>query len=106
MPDFISLAERAALLAVVDSEVPPGIEAVWLTGSRTRGQARQGSDWDVLVIHPDAPDDEYRVLAAGSFTHPGPDGNLINGFMVRQRRLDTDPRPYFADCRQFGIRLR
>jgi hypothetical protein len=80
MPDFISLAERAALLAVVDSEVPPGIEAVWLTGSRTRGQARQGSDWDVLVIHPDAPDDEYRVLAAGSFTRPGPDGNLINGF--------------------------
>ena len=77
MPGFISPAELAAILAEVDSKVLPGIEAVWLTGSRARGEAGPHSDWDVLVIHPDAPDDKYRVFAAGSFIGTGPDGNPI-----------------------------
>ena len=32
-------------------EVDPGAE-VWLYGSRSRGTAREDSDWDVLVLSP------------------------------------------------------
>jgi hypothetical protein len=35
-----------------------------------------------------------------------PDGNTIELVIARPHRLDTDPRRYFADCKQFGIRLR
>ena len=36
----------------------PGIEAVVLFGSRTRGTARQASDWDIAVLSRAAPEDE------------------------------------------------
>lgn len=33
-------------------------EQIWLFGSRARGEASAESDWDLLVVVPDATDDE------------------------------------------------
>jgi hypothetical protein len=103
---MISAAERAALLAFVDKEVPPGSVAVYLTGSRARGDSGPNSDWDVLVLHPDAADDKYDVFSKGTGAGPGPDGNLIELVIARPHRLDNDPRPYFVGCKRYGIKLR
>jgi predicted nucleotidyltransferase len=38
---------------------------VWLFGSRARGKARPGSDWDLLVVLPDdASEDELDLMRA------------------------------------------
>ena len=42
-----------------------GPEEIWLFGSRARGCARPGSDWDLLVVLPDAAtDDELDLMVA------------------------------------------
>jgi predicted nucleotidyltransferase len=40
-------------------------EQIWLFGSRARGDARDDSDWDLLVVVPDdAPPERHRAQAA------------------------------------------
>jgi predicted nucleotidyltransferase len=102
---MVNIEERAALLAAVERRVPPGCVSVWLTGSRAKGTQRPDSDWDVLVLHPDAPNGEREVFDRGTFREPMPDGTEIDLIVAHPDRLRTDHR-YFADCRQFGIRLR
>lgn len=46
------LAPIAELLERIERVYHP--EQVWLFGSRARGDARPGSDWDLLVLVPDA----------------------------------------------------
>jgi predicted nucleotidyltransferase len=103
---MINPDDRAALLAFVDENVPAGCLSVWLTGSRANGTQRPDSDWDVLALHPDAPDRDDEVFCRGTALGKGPDGNTIELVIARPHRLDTDPRRYFSDCKQFGIRLR
>jgi hypothetical protein len=107
---MISAADRAALLAFVDREVPQGgvplgTVSVWLTGSRARGKAKAGSDWDVLVLHPDAPDRDDQLFDVGTAMGIGPDGNPIELVTARPHRLETDHK-YFAGCKRYGVRLR
>jgi hypothetical protein len=103
---MINPEDRAALLAFVNKEVPGGFVSVWLTGSRARCTQRPDSDWDVLALHPDAPNGEQEVFDRGTRTGRMPDGTVIELVVSRPDRLHSDPRPYFAGCRQFGIRLR
>lgn len=50
------LAPIADLLERIEKVYHP--EQVWLFGSRARGDARPTSDWDLLVLVPDATDEE------------------------------------------------
>ena len=47
----IDLAPIKVLIAVILEHCKP--VSVWLFGSRAKGQAREDSDWDVLVVLPD-----------------------------------------------------
>ena len=58
-PDATSmdLAPIKALIAVILEHCKP--VSVWLFGSRAKGQAREDSDWDLLVVLPDdTPEEE------------------------------------------------
>jgi hypothetical protein len=103
---MINPEDRAALLAFVTTVVPAGCVSVWLTGSRARCTQRPDSDWDVLALHADAPNGEQEVFDRGTRTGRMPDGTVIELVVARPDRLHSDPHPYFAGCRQFGIRLR
>jgi uncharacterized protein len=64
---------------------------VWLFGSRARGRARPGSDWDLLVVLPDdASEDELDLMRAWQ--------------MVRDLRIPADVYPVrkseFEDARE------
>ena len=48
----IDLRPLSTLLARIEGRYHP--EQVWLFGSRARGDARPNSDWDLLVVVPDA----------------------------------------------------
>jgi len=50
------LTPIAGLLDRIEAQYHP--EQIWLFGSRARGDARQWSDWDLLVLVPDSADDE------------------------------------------------
>ena len=63
---MINPEDRAALLAFVTTVAPAGCVSVWLTGSRARCTQRQDSDWDVLALHPDAPNGEHDVFDRGT----------------------------------------
>ncbi len=53
----IDLAPIKALIAVILEHCKP--VSVWLFGSRAKGQAREDSDWDLLVVLPDdTPEEE------------------------------------------------
>lgn len=103
---MIDSDDRAALLAFVDANVPAGCISVWLTGSRANGTQRPDSDWDVLALHPDAPDQDDQVFNVGTRLGKALDGNTIELVIARPHRLDKDSRRYFADCRRSGTRLR
>src|SRR3954447_152698 len=103
---MLTTHDHAALLAFVDNHVPVGCESVWLTGSRAVGRERPDSDWDILALHPDAPNCDDEVFDRGTAIGVGPDGNTIELVIARPHRFHSDPRRYFTDCRQFGIRLR
>lgn len=47
----IDLGPIKMLLARIEQKYHP--EQVWLFGSRARGEAREASDWDLLVVVPD-----------------------------------------------------
>ncbi len=102
----ISPHDRRHLLEFVDKIVPPGTLSVWLTGSRATQTHRPDSDWDVLVVHPDAPDREDQIFDRGTQKGIALDGNEIELVVVRQHWLDASPNLYFVGCRQNGIRLR
>lgn len=97
---------RASLLAFVDAAVPTGCASIWLTGSRAKGTPRRDSNWNVIALHSDAPDGKHEVFDRGTRLAEAPDGNVIELVIARPHRLESDPRAYFADCREFGIRLR
>lgn len=52
---FIGLRAIHGLLATIIERCHP--EQVWLFGSRARGDARLGSDWDLLVVVSDDSDE-------------------------------------------------
>ena len=65
------MGRGAALLDAATSELVGRLvelyrpEQVWLFGSRSRGDAREDSDWDLLVVVPDdAPAERRRARAA------------------------------------------
>ena len=105
-----ALAERApgpvvaAILAFVDSIVPGRVESVWLTGSRARGNARADSDWDVVAFTAaasQAASDLFKTSQIG----PDVGGGPIQLVVAHPSHWD-DPRPFMAECRRAGIRLR
>jgi predicted nucleotidyltransferase len=97
---------KAAILEIVDGKIPSGCLSVWITGSRAKGSAQTGSDWDVVVIHPEA-----RLILPG---HEGPviieKKKIFTGDYVEVVRIppnDWDhPGRFMTDCRQFGFRIR
>lgn len=105
-----ALAERApapvvaAILAFVDSIIPGSCESVWLTGSRARGDARSDSDWDVVAFTAAAPRGAGNLFKTSQI---GPDvgGGPIQLVVAHPSHWD-DPRPFMAECRRAGIRLR
>jgi uncharacterized protein len=58
----IDIGPVRALLSRVEAAIHP--EQVWLFGSRARGEATQGSDWDLFVVVPDETSDELLDLRA------------------------------------------
>lgn len=95
---------QRSILQFVDSIVPGGGDSVWLTGSRARGDARPDSDWDVLVITRDAPRAPEKLFESNQLG-PTVGGGIIE-LVIAHPDHWHDPRPYMADCRTFGIRLR
>jgi Nucleotidyltransferase domain len=103
-PATISAAAKAEILRFVDQIVPPGTTAVWLCGSRAKGTARAKSDWDVVAFHPsysNRPEDLFKANQLG----PHSQGGEIELVIAHPDHWD-DPRPYMADCRAYGIKLR
>ena len=47
----VDLSPISQLLAVLKDQFDPN--EIWLFGSRARGEASEGSDWDLLVVVPD-----------------------------------------------------
>ena len=56
----LDLRPIKALLARIEAQYRP--EQVWLFGSRARGDAGPGSDWDLFVVVPDDTGDEQLDL--------------------------------------------
>lgn len=52
----IDLSPLHTLLARIEAKYHP--EQIWLFGSRARGEAREYSDWDLLVVVPDDIDED------------------------------------------------
>ncbi len=52
----IDLSPIKTLIALILDHCKP--VSVWLFGSRAKGQAREDSDWDLLVVLPDETPDE------------------------------------------------
>ena len=52
----LDLSPLRVLLARIEEKYHP--EQIWLFGSRARGEARDHSDWDLLVVVPDAVDED------------------------------------------------
>ncbi len=71
----------------------PGVVAVTLGGSRARGEARPGSDWDFGLYYRDQLDPaDVRALGwEGHVAQPGDWGRLVNGgawLTVEGQRVD------------------
>jgi predicted nucleotidyltransferase len=66
---------------VADLERIPGVVAVTLGGSRARGTAREGSDWDLGLYYRDTIDtDAIRAHGwSGRVFEPGEWGRIVNG---------------------------
>jgi predicted nucleotidyltransferase len=57
----VDLRPVRALLSRIEAQYHP--EQVWLFGSRARGDAGPGSDWDLFVVVPDhTPDEQLDLL--------------------------------------------
>jgi hypothetical protein len=100
----LSSDEKNAILAFVDSVVPPGAQSVWLTGSRATGLAHAKSDWDVVAVHPDA----RSILKEGPIINQV--GYILGGQKIELVIIapgDWDHSGcYMTDCRAHGVRLR
>ena len=59
----VDVSPIRALVSLIVERCRP--VSVWLFGSRARGQAREDSDWDILVVLPDnvAEEDLYSSLS-------------------------------------------
>lgn len=89
-------------------EVDPEVE-VWLYGSRSRGTAREDSDWDVLVL---SPRDTLSVKEEGAFIDHMTDlmietGQVVHLFAYSKR--DWHGRhhitPFYQNVSREAIRL-
>lgn len=57
----IDLHPLRTLLVRIETKYHP--DQVWLFGSRARGEARESSDWDILIVVPDdVEEDELDVV--------------------------------------------
>ncbi|PZU17557.1 MAG: hypothetical protein DI589_26015 [Shinella sp.] len=97
---------HAWLRSLIETAVGPGIVRILLVGSRAKGTAKEGSDWDVLVIDqgtksiwPIGPWRQDDKLMA-------PDGNPIEYFKMPPSDL-ADPRAakdrFIQDALKYGI---
>lgn len=58
---------------------------VWLFGSRARGDAREDSDWDFLVLTERIVDQEYKELIRGPLFYLGLEHGRIISTTVKNR---------------------
>jgi predicted nucleotidyltransferase len=80
---------------------------VILFGSRSRGDAREGSDIDVLVVLLNASDywaDFDRVTRAAARTSLRHD-LLLSAIPVTEDRLATSGSPFIRNVRREGVRV-
>ena len=101
---MIDPAAKGAILAFVDTKVPPGCVSVWLTGSRARGDARANSDWDVVAFHPEAPSGQDELFKSNQ-TGPLLDGGPIE-LVIAHPSHWNHPSRYMTECRRSGRKLR
>lgn len=94
----------ARILAFVDSVVPGGGDSVWLTGSRSRGEERQNSDWDVIAFTSDASTDRTKLFESNQMG-PEVDGGPIELVIVHPC-FKEDAGRYMTDWRSHGVQLR
>jgi Nucleotidyltransferase domain len=104
-PVQIEPRARQAILDFVDSIVPDGGDSVWLTGSRVRGNHRPDSDWDVVAFTSDAQPGADKLFKFNQMSPGRIDGGPVQLVIAHPSHWD-DPRPYMAELRQLGIRLR
>lgn len=80
-----ALSHLRAFRREVESTLP-GISRVVLFGSRARGDARRGSDYDVAVFIRDLPDRRVATRALSDIAYP----HLLAGFHIRPIALPAD----------------
>jgi hypothetical protein len=94
----------ARILAFVDSVVPGGGESVWLAGSRSRGEERPDSDWDVIAFTSDATVDRTKLFESNQI---GPE---LNGgpieLVIVNPCFKNDAGQYMTGWRNHGVQLR
>jgi len=96
---------RAPLLDFVDQIVPGVTTAVWLTGSRARGDNRPDSDWDVIAFTEAYRSEASALFESNQISRHRFEGGFIE-LVIANPAHWNDPRRYMADCREYGIRLR
>jgi predicted nucleotidyltransferase len=102
-----------ALPRSISPACPPGVverivelthpDAIWLFGSRARGTANADSDWDLLIVLPDAvkdlPDDDSLWFALRDVRRSRVDLSFIRrrDFEIEQNELGTLSQIAVAD---------
>ena len=87
--------------------VPPGGQ-VWLYGSRARGDAHEGSDWDILIL---LDQDRIRFDDYDLYSYPfrelGWDlGQYINVVLFTKKAWQQDvASPFHENVNEEGIRI-
>ena len=87
--------------------VPPGGQ-VWLYGSRARGDAHEGSDWDILILlDKDRIQLDDYALYSYPFRELGWDlGQYINVVLYTKKGWQADAAsPFHENVNEEGIRI-
>lgn len=79
--------EKIAILKEVALSVLPSDAHVWLYGSRARGDAHEGSDWDLLIL---LPKDVVTIEDEDRIAFPF----VLAGW---QHNMDVNPQTYTFD---------
>ena len=108
-PPMTSPVEHPALLRFVreaHAALPGRIERVLLYGSRARGDAREGSDWDVAVLLRDGEVDDatHRTLSGIAYRILMQDDVFIQVTPLRPGGLENDTG-YAANLRRDAVEI-
>jgi len=90
------------------ARIDPSAELI-LYGSRARGEGRQDSDWDLLVLMAAEPDaDARRTIRQALYEIEWSTGEVIST-LIRSRKHWKSPvfrqSPFYANVEQEGLRL-